>query len=377
MSQSIRYSFICEYSDYIASLTRKYQFFFYPEDNSIELIDIKNKKVFLKRIVYPTISLKDLYLGAEVSVYSRKMQITEYCDSFTQSVFEEVSKTTYGMIKPDCYLNIGKIIDHIYSNNLTISKLKMTKFSKEDASQFYSEHKGKDFYNNLIDFMTSDYVVGMELVGKDSINQWRSIIGPTNTEKARKESPYSIRALYGTDGTKNAVHGSDSNESAKRELNFLFGKGSKVLNLPKLSNCSCLIIKPHIIKEGNAGKIIDIILSQGFEISCMEMFYLDKITSEEFFESYKGVLPEYAGIIDHVSSGPIIALEVRQDNVVESLRSLVGPHDPEIAKLLRPNTIRAVFGKDRIKNAVHCTDLPDDGVLEVQYFFEILQGMNN
>ena len=87
---------------------------------------------------------------------------------------------------------------------------------------------------------------------------------------------------------------------------------------------------------------------------------------------YKGVLPEYSAIIDHVSSGPIIAMEVRQDNVVNSLRALVGPHDPEIAKLLRPNTIRAMFGQDRVKNGVHCTDLSEDGVLEVQYFFELL-----
>ncbi len=66
-------------------------------------------------------------------------------------------------------------------------------------------------------------------------------------------------------------------------------------------------------------------------------------------------------------------MEVRQENVVSSLRNLVGPHDPEIAKILRPNTLRAIFGKDRVKNAIHCTDLPEDGILEVQYFFELLQ----
>jgi len=66
-------------------------------------------------------------------------------------------------------------------------------------------------------------------------------------------------------------------------------------------------------------------------------------------------------------------MEVRNNNAVSAMRALVGPHDPEIAKQLRPNTIRAKFGVDRVKNAVHCTDLPDDGVLEVQYFFELLQ----
>ena len=136
--------------------------------------------------------------------------------------------------------------------------------------------------------------------------------------------------------------------------------------------CSCLVIKPHAIKEGNAGKIIDIILTEGFEISSMQMFYIDKIQAEEFFQVYKGVLPEYSQMIDSMTCGPIIAMEVRQDDVVNQLRNLVGPQDPDIAKKLRPNTIRAKFGKNRVFNAVHCTDLEEDAVLECDYFFNKL-----
>lgn len=58
--------------------------------------------------------------------------------------------------------------------------------------------------------MTSDYVIGFELVGTNAISKWRGLIGPTNSEKAREEAPESIRALYGRDGTQNACHGSDS-----------------------------------------------------------------------------------------------------------------------------------------------------------------------
>jgi nucleoside-diphosphate kinase len=105
----------------------------------------------------------------------------------------------------------------------------------------------------------------------------------------------------------------------------------------------------------------------------MEMFYLDKPTAEEFFEVYKGVLPEFIPLVEHMTSGPCIVLEVRQENVVQTFRQLVGPHDPEIAKCLRPNTLRAKFGSDRVRNAIHCTDLPEDGVLETEYFFNIMQ----
>lgn len=72
----------------------------------------------------------------------------------------------------------------------------------------------------------------------------------------------------------------------------------------------------------------------------MEMFTLDKATAEEFFEVYKGVLPEFVAMIEHMTTGPCIALEIRQENVVKTFRDLAGPMDPEIAKNLRPHTIR-------------------------------------
>ena len=72
----------------------------------------------------------------------------------------------------------------------------------------------------------------------------------------------------------------------------------------------------------------------------MEMFYLDRSTTEEFLDVYKGILPEYVPMVEHLISGPCIALEIRQENVVQQFRALCGPNDPEIAKYLRPNTIR-------------------------------------
>ena len=372
MSQYQRYCFITEVFDSFASLVRRYQLFFYPSDGSIEIFDIKNQRIFLKRIVNPEVTIKDLYINSDININSRKHKLVEYGDDFTKKVFTEIRSNTYGMIKPDGYLNIGKIIDMIYQGNFTITKLKLCKMSKEMASEFYGEHKGKSFYDFLIDYITSDFIVGMELVKRDAIKEWRSFIGPTNVEKAKLEAPNSIRAIFGNGG-KNTVHGSDSAESVAREINIVF---NKIQHQPMLTNCACVVIKPHAIKEGNAGKIIDIILSEGFEISSMEMFYLDKINAEEFFEVYKGVLPEYNGMIEHVTTGPVIAMEVRQNDVVPKIRALVGPHDPDIAKNLRPNTIRALFGRDRVYNAVHCTDLLEDGVSEVDYFFNQLVKFN-
>jgi len=193
---------------------------------------------------------------------------------------------TFAMIKPDAYKKIGEIIRAIEEDGFTISNLKMTRMTKADAHEFYKEHKGKSFFEKLVNFMTSDLVVGLELIADDSISKWRKLIGPTNSNVAKKQAPSSIRARFGTDQTKNAVHGSDSLKSAHRELSFFFGKNSTLRTTALFNNCSCCVIKPHSIKERNAGKIISQILSDGYEISAMQMFYLDKPSVAEFLEVY-------------------------------------------------------------------------------------------
>lgn len=85
----------------------------------------------------------------------------------------------------------------------------------------------------------------------------------------------------------------------------------------------------------------------------------------------KGVLPEFNSLADQLTTGMCVALEIRQENSVQAFRKFVGPHDPEIAKVVRPDSLRAKFGTDRVKNAIHCTDLDEDGVLEVNYSFYV------
>lgn len=105
------------------------------------------------------------------------------------------------------------------------------------------------------------------------------------------------------------MHGSDSGPSWRRETDYFFS--SNVRHSAYYTSCTTCIIKPHAVANGDAGKIIDIILEEGFEISAMEMFTLDKPTAEEFFAVYKGVLLEYTPLIEHMTTGPCIVLEVR------------------------------------------------------------------
>ncbi|CAG9312082.1 NME7_1 [Blepharisma stoltei] len=331
------------------------------------MYDLKNRRIFLKRSQYPNLTLEDLYLGAAISIYSRQLKVVEYGDNFTKSHFENQRERTFAMIKPDCYNHIGKIIDRIIQEGFKITNIKMHRFTVNQARQLYSEHDGKQFFQDLVNFISSDISVGMELIAGNAISKWKDIIGPANSHTARVDAPQSIRAAYGSDGARNAVHGSESADRAAREIDYFFSLPG---NTATYSNCTCCVIKPHALT--NAGRIIDMIISEGFEISALQMFNLDKPNAEEFLDVYKGVLPEFSGIVEHFTSGPCIAMEIRQENPVESFREICGPLDPDVARSSKPRSIRAIFGIDRIQNAVHCTDLPEDGLMESEYFFRIL-----
>jgi nucleoside-diphosphate kinase len=368
-----RYVFIVEWNDVQASIIRIFNLTYYLNDNTIDMYDLKNKRIFLKRTAYKGVAIEELNVGCIVTVYSRQLKVIEYADEYTRIAFEAANERTFAMIKPDAYLNIGKILTMIYQAGFKIHRLKMSRFNESSAGVFYGEHKGKHFYQGLQDFVTSDVCVGMELVREDAILAWRELLGPTNTQRAQEEAPDSIRALFGTDGTRNACHGSDSPVSASRELDIFFGDYNIMPSTSLQNNCTCGIIKPHVVKSHLAGELIQQILDEGFEISAMQIFSLDTPTAEECLEVYKGVLPEFQSIVEEITTGPCIVMEIRQEDVVEGFRKLCGPHDPEIAKSLRPNTLRARFGMDRTFNAIQCTDLEEDGVSECEYFFDLLK----
>ena len=371
-----RYAFIAEWYDINASLIRRYQVLFYPADNTVEMFDIKNKRLFLKRSKSEHVKLRDLYIGAIVNIHSRQLTIVDFGDEFTTKKLGSAKEKTLGLIKPDCVPKMGEIFDQITSNRFLICQLKMIQLSPNEAAEFYEEHRGKPFFERLVDFLSRAPVVAFELTGENAISRWREMMGPTDSAVARQEAPHTLRAQFGTDQTHNACHGSDSLSSSKREAEFFLGPKTSALrkNTATCKNCTLGIIKPHAVMEGLAGKIITEIANSGLglQISALQLHYMEKANTEEFYEVYKGVVAEYSSMVEELVSGPCIALEITGENAHASFREFVGPVDPEIARHLRPHTLRAKFGQNKIKNALHCSDLPEDGTLEVEYFFKIL-----
>ena len=98
-----RYVFKTDWFDQQAALIRNYLFTFYPKDCSVEMYDLKNKRIFMKRMAVGQLSVADLYLGSIITVHSRQLKLVDYGDIFTKNKFEAAAGRTFAMVKPDCY----------------------------------------------------------------------------------------------------------------------------------------------------------------------------------------------------------------------------------------------------------------------------------
>eukprot|EP00347_Sterkiella_histriomuscorum_P017719 403348257 len=373
------FAFMAEWYDKLACIEKPFRFIFYPVDNSLEIIDLKSRKQHLKRIRMDAVKLEDLYIGNSLDIYGRRFKIIEFADQVTKDLLFSKKERTFVMIKPDAYTNIGKIIDIILQNGFQINRLQMLRMNDEMIQLLYPEQSLKAYFRELQRFLSSDVSVGIELVGENSIERMKILAGQSNPlgslgSAGPGSGDQTIRNLFGQDSVKNAIHIASDSQRYKAEMDIFFNEKYKHCQPAILNNCSLLLIKPHCVQSGQAGKIIDRILEEGFEISAMQTFFLDRATAEEFFELYKGVVPDYSQVIDQMVSGPTIALEVRQDNVVQGLKAVCGCYDPLIGlQKNEQNTIRQIFGIDKIRNAVHCTDVKEEGVLECEYFFVLMQ----
>jgi nucleoside-diphosphate kinase len=132
-------------------------------------------------------------------------------------------ESTLSIIKPDAVAKnvIGKIVDRFESNGLRIAAMKKVQLSEADASAFYAVHASRPFFGDLVKFMVSGPVVVMVLEGENAVAKNRELMGATNPKEALAGT---IRADFAQSISINAVHGSDSLENAKIEINFFFAQ---------------------------------------------------------------------------------------------------------------------------------------------------------
>ncbi|KEG13366.1 putative nucleoside diphosphate kinase [Trypanosoma grayi] len=334
MTSLSRYAFKADYYDPQANLTRHYLFLFYKEDNTVEMHDLKTKRVFLKRCAYPSLSLHELFIGATVSIFSRSLKLVDYGDEATRRHFSAAMGEFIVIITEKGLLRAGNIVDKIISKGLRISNVRLV---------------------NLPDDMASEFAVSRRCIvtlvkGSDAMEKVSALNEAFPGLTTIVSNPEDVSALS----------------------NVAFGPGETTA---VMKNCSVCVIKPHAITSGYQGAILQRLIDEGFYISALGMYTLTMADAEDFLEVYNGVVPEYQRLVEQMYSGPCWVVEVCAENAVASLRAVCGPHDPEVCHVLFPHTIRSKYGVDRTRNGVHCTDLEEDAPLESEFFFSLLQNL--
>ena len=134
---------------------------------------------------------------------------------------------TLAIIKPDAVAGgkAGKILSHLEGAGFTVRALRMTRLTDEQAGAFYAVHKGRPFYQELVEFMTSGPCIPMILEAPDAVTKLRETIGATDPAQA---SEGTVRRLYAESKGRNAIHGSDSDENAAIEAAFFFSASDRI-----------------------------------------------------------------------------------------------------------------------------------------------------
>ncbi len=134
-----------------------------------------------------------------------------------------MQERTLMIIKPDAVSRnaIGAILKRVEDRGFKVRQMRMTRFTREEAIRFYAVHRGQPFFDGLIDFMSSGPVVPLALERDDAVSNLREIVGVTDSSKAAEGT---IRKDFGTNIQRNAVHASDSPETATGEIAFFFGE---------------------------------------------------------------------------------------------------------------------------------------------------------
>lgn len=374
-----RYSFEASYDDPQAGIVREYVVSFYASDNSVEMFDRKTKRCFLKKTSYPQLQVPDFYIGNRITIHGRRLHLTDYADAATRRALESATETTLCIVKPDGYEVLGHILQLLYNSGLTLAEANMVRLDRLHVDELLRSHSGRvpsDVLYATAEFCSLYPCVLLELRGDDAAARCRAALGPDALASAKSSAPESLRSLFGKDDVANVAFCSPDAVAAAAEVAYARKHGLLTgrVNNAALSACSVVIIKNHCLAAGVHGQIVQEVLDAGLEVTCIGLRRLSPADAADFLEVYRGVLPECEELVADLSTGVCLALEVRGEDSVNAVRGLCGPYDPDIAQSLRPKSIRARFGVDRVRNAVHCTDLPEDGAGDSEFMFRLLKG---
>lgn len=382
-------AFKVEWFDATSGLHRQFNLSFYESDKSVEMFDIKSKKMFLRRCAaVSAFDKKDLFVGNTIVVFARHLLIKGYTNDYTRQKIENDTQTTLILIYPEAHNQLGQIIGCFDRAGYSLCRVRSMRFTGISAREFLDRFyiQGMDIKDEILRLAHPDHPsIALEIVGPSVIHKWRSSIRPSVDFESHDDfeaKELSFRGIYGSPNPKDA----------EWELQFIFSQKpvhvqpEPPVKLPNIRNMSCCVIKPHALRQAKTGQIIEEIQVRGFDILGIQDFILSKKEAEDFYEIYKGISNrDYAGLVKQGSSGRCLVLALGQGpdmilteelpSVVDAFRKVCGSAaEPEVCRVLYPDSLRAKYGEmSQEENAVHCSDLVEDGPLEVEYFFTLMQ----
>ncbi|XP_068186203.1 thioredoxin domain-containing protein 6 isoform X2 [Antennarius striatus] len=271
---------------------------------------------------------------------------------------EERVERTLALIRPDAAReNREEILAQIHKSGFTVDLQREVTLTEEQVRKFYFQHVDQDYFPALLQNVTSGPVLALALARRGAVHQWKNILGPSDVDKAREESPECLRARFATEnGPVTQLHGSASHEEAEREINFFFPKQKTLA-----------VIKPDAMEE-HTETILEEIQGSGFSVTQLKEMVLSKEMAEEFYKEHREK-PFFNPLVEFMCRGPCMMLILTKENAVEEWRTMMGPTDPDQAKMTSPNSLRARFASNILHNAVHGSSSEQHADEKIRFVF--------
>ncbi|KAH1178668.1 hypothetical protein KIL84_012370 [Mauremys mutica] len=199
--------------------------------------------------------------------------------------------------------------------------------------------------------------LALALIRENAVQHWRDLLGPKTLEEAKEKSPASLRSEYAVDSVPlNQLHGSASPGEAEKELEFFFPMEHTLA-----------VIKPTAVKE-HKDDIMQKVTNAGFIVSQMKETNFTHEMATQFYKAHEGK-PFFDQLVNYMSEGPSVIMILTKENAVEEWRQLMGPTDPDVAKESSPDSLRAQFAQDILRNAVHGSSNKEHALKSIEYVF--------
>ncbi len=296
--------FLVEWFDPMPQLKRKYLLKYFVKQNQAEMVDIKSKKLFLKKSPCPPELVPgDFFIGSKLLIYSRELEVVDFGDEATRNRLQYQIQQAIAILPPESYAHWGKIVDSVLGqNSFSLISLRSYQFPPSVAGSVCEL-----FGLNLrkVNQLSGGVSLVIQVQKEDALSQLLAL-----AESLSKQFCADIIV------SRTGVELSDFHSIVT---------SNRLLNSSTLDNCTCCIIKPHAVKSKRVGLILDLIISQGYDVSAVTSVHMDKVQAEEFLEVYKGVVPEYVDHVVQLCSSICVALEVRAEDAVATFRQTAGP----------------------------------------------------